>query len=227
MLGNPPPEKGGGTFAKGGFCLMGQHSKGLFTFLLLLMLVNLSACAKVEPLPTLASLPTRAPTKAGSAPASAATLPVAVVPIVSVPTNADIPATLQAVLTVEATLTPASFRATTTAQAINATNTAIKIATPVPTKPVPANGYLWWVNDHRVNVFVIGAVHQQPPATDDIANLWASRKEGCFTEAGSAYQLDPSVPAPSDIGVGIQVTSGKCKDFKGWVWKVAAHAERP
>jgi hypothetical protein len=195
--------------------------------LFLLLLIILPACAKAEPLPTLASLPTRAPTKAGSAPASAATLPVAVMPIVSVPSNADIPATLQAVMTVEATLTPASVRATSSAVALNAANTAIKIATPVPTKPISANGYLWWINDRRVNVFVIGAVHQQPPATDEVANLWASRKEGCFTEAGSTYKLDPSVPAPSDIGVGIQVTSGKCKDFKGWVWKVATHAERP
>jgi hypothetical protein len=130
-------------------------------------------------------------------------------------------------MTVEATLTPASFRATNTAIALNATNTAVKIAPPAPTQPVAANGYLWWINDRRVNVFVIGAVHQQPPATDEVANLWASRKEGCFTEAGSTYKLDSSVPAPSDIGVGIQVTSGKCKDFKGWVWRTATHAEKP
>jgi hypothetical protein len=207
-----------------GQTLMKLHR--LYAAIVFLFSLFLAACGTPEPLPTLASLPTRAPTKAGSsAPAPAS--PAATISIVSVPTNANIPATLQAVLTVEATLTPANVRATSSAVALNATNTAIKIATPVPAKPVAANGYLWWVNDRRVNVFVIAPVHQSPPVDDVVANQWASRKEGCFTEAGSSYKLDPSVPAPADIGVGIQVTSGKCKDFKGWVWRVATHAEKP
>lgn len=185
----------------------------------------LIACSgNVPALPTLAVVPTSAATSV--APINSQTI---VPPPVSArntqlatATNSkpDLAATTVADVAAATTRTPpaalTAIQSTATAQSKNAT----------PTKPSANTGYLWWVTDRKQRILVYGPSHQTLPRDVDTAEGWASRGEACFAEAGARYVIDKSITSPSD-GVGVQITSGKCTNFKGWVFAVATHAEAP
>ena len=79
-----------------------------------------------------------------------------------------------------------------------------------------ATGYLWWREKPTVAVMVIGDSHQQNPATVEQAESWRLRGELCLAEAGSKYANDDAVRVPF-LTRGVEVTSGSCKGFRGWV----------
>ncbi len=190
--------------------------------------ILLTACSNnLQTLPTLASVPTLIPTKLiptsiattlGASPVAGATItrPAAT----TINTKPDLAATVAADAAAATTRTPP---AVLTAIQVSATAQA-KAAT--PTKASSNTGYLWWVTDRKQRVLVYGPLHQSIPRDVDTAEGWATRGEACFAEGGARYALDKSTPAPSD-GIGVQITSGKCNGFKGWVFTVATHAESP
>lgn len=186
----------------------------------------LIACSGTVPaLPTLASMPTLAPTKSSSinSQTTVASPPVsarATQPTPAPNTKPDLAATTAADAAAAITRTPP---AVLTAIQVSATALA-KAAT--PTKPSSNTGYLWWITDRKQRVLVYGPSHQSIPRDVETAEGWATRGEACFAEGGARYVLDKSIPAPSQ-GIGVQITSGKCNGFKGWVFTVATHAEAP
>jgi hypothetical protein len=108
-------------------------------------------------------------------------------------------------------------------------------AIPIVSAAVPQSGYLWWPNDPSVKVAVIGPQHDRIPNTSFGPSgqypggellKWINSKEACLADSNSQYTLDPSVahPANGDYAntVGIKVTSGNCKGFKGWAFHYAA-----
>jgi hypothetical protein len=108
----------------------------------------------------------------------------------------------------------------------NTSLTPVARLTASATRPVDAEGFLWWVNDRRQNVYVSSPLHQQLPVNMTIANQWVQRSEACFAEAGAAYQADESVQTPSGM-VGVRVLTGACAEFSGWVMQEALHADPP
>ncbi|MBI5715328.1 MAG: hypothetical protein HZC38_18175 [Chloroflexi bacterium] len=202
-----------------------KNSKKVLSLAILLIL--LTACSNnLQNLPTLASVPTLIPTKLlptsvaitlGASPVAGA---ITARPAATVNTKPDLAATVAAEAAAATTRTPP---AVLTAIQVSATALA-KAAT--PTKASSNTGYLWWVTDRKQRVLVYGPSHQSIPRDVDTAEGWATRGEACFAEGGARYVLDKSIPAPSD-GVGVQITSGKCNGFKGWVFTVATHAEAP
>jgi hypothetical protein len=96
----------------------------------------------------------------------------------------------------------------------------------VPLDPPVPNGFLWWQNDRRVDIFVTSPVHQQVTDTQILAEQWVRRNEACLANAGATYILEPAMRVPKDA-VGIQVTSGRCQGFQGWVFAAALHSDRP
>ncbi len=193
--------------------------------LFLLSTLLIACSSNLPPLPTLAVVPTSAPTSV------AQINPQTIIPSLSVSarntqpataTNSkpDLAATTVADVAAATTRTPpaalTAIQSTVTAQSKNAT----------PTKPSANTGYLWWVTDRKQRILVYGLSHQTIPRDVDTAEEWASRGEACFAEAGARYVIDKSITSPSD-GVGVQITSGKCTNFKGWVFAVATHAEAP
>jgi hypothetical protein len=96
----------------------------------------------------------------------------------------------------------------------------------VPIHAPSQNGYLWWLNDRRIDIFVTAPMHQEVTDTLDMAAQWVQQNEACYADSGASYILDSSSAAPRGA-VGIQVTSGKCQGFRGWVFAAALHAEQP
>lgn len=196
------------------------------SFLFVFSALLIACSSNIPALPTLAVMPTSATT--GVAPNNPQTTVVAPSPVsakntqpaTATNTKPDLAATTVADVAAATTRTPApvltAVQSTAAAQA--------KVAT--PTKPSANTGYLWWVTDRKQRILVYGPSHQTLPRDVDTAEGWASRGEACFAEAGAQYVLDKSVTSPSD-GVGVQIRSGKCNGFKGWVFAVATHAEAP
>ncbi len=186
----------------------------------------LIACSgNVPALPTLAVVPTLAPTSV--APINSQTIvpppPVSTrntQPATATNAKPDLAATTVADVAAATTRTPpaalTAIQSTATAQSKNAT----------PTKPSAITGYLWWVTDRKQRILVYGPSHQTIPRDVETAEGWEGRGEACFVEAGARYVLEKSITSPSD-GVGVQITSGRCNGFKGWVFAVTAHAEAP
>lgn len=185
-------------------------------FLFALPALLIACSGNVPALPTLASVPTLIPTKSIST-SIGATLTR---PVATANTKPDLAATVAADAALAITRTPP---AVLTAIQVSATAQA-KAAT--PTKPSANAGYLWWVTDRKQRVLVYGPSHQSIPRDVETAEGWEARGEACFAEGGARYVLDKSIPAPSQ-GIGVQITSGKCTGFKGWVFAVATHAEAP
>jgi hypothetical protein len=95
---------------------------------------------------------------------------------------------------------------------------------PTPTISGIESGHLWWVNDPNIEVLVIGPEHQEFPLTEwnqdgtrgGVAGAWVARGEACYARAGDLFIRDDSVPHP-DFGMGIEVLTGPCAKFRGWV----------
>ncbi len=103
--------------------------------------------------------------------------------------------------------------------------------TPTPSKtPIPSNtkaptsvakpggrsGYLWWPDDRTLKIIVLAEVHQDFAANNEQLALWLLRGEACLVEPGTKYAKDSSVEAPL-FSEGIEVLSGACLGFRGWV----------
>jgi hypothetical protein len=77
-------------------------------------------------------------------------------------------------------------------------------------------GNLWNKYDPRAYVFVVGMSHDEYPLTEEQANDWLSRGEGCYADAGSQFVRTRKNPN-NDFGIGIRLLSGNCMEFEGWV----------
>jgi len=113
-------------------------------------------------------------------------------------------------------------------------------ATAVP-PPASNSGYLWWVNDYtplregeiRVNVpsvVIIGHQHQNGPNSqwgpDNELDKWIANGEACKTPTPVSYILRLDTDRPN-WATGVEVTSGPCKGFVGWVYPMSTHSNLP
>lgn len=105
----------------------------------------------------------------------------------------------------------------------------------VPPDPRINDGYLYWHNDRTIPVFVIGMSHPYLPlkeTNDDgvfngpgsDAGAWVADGTACYARAGDRFRRVPGMepPDPDYNGAVIEVVTGPCTGFVGWVAFAAA-----
>jgi len=100
--------------------------------------------------------------------------------------------------------------------------------TPPDLDAIGTGGWLWWINDPTgTPVGVTSDVHQTivGGVTDEFQQRLASG-EACLAQPGSPWVLRPTPNTPL-FAVGIEVISGNCAGFRGWVMPAALHDTKP